>query len=344
MNHSDVLNEIKANKIKPVYLLYGEEVYLSHQVEEAIINAVLAPDERDMNLAVFNQDPSPQELMALIETIPFMGGKNVIIVRGTSFFKARKGNSDGEEIQVSGSDDALISILGNIPEYSHLIFSTSEKVDKRRKVFKVVETNGRAVEVAPVRLGDVRDWLHGRLAQMGEKMTADAVEHLIGAISVMPQISLGFLNNEMEKLALYSSSKTITISAVMNILSSIPEVSVFAMIDALSQKQVSKALELYNEQLAAGDHPLRILALLARQVRLLWQAKELVLAGGDGRILASRLGVPPFVGDKLVRQSRNFQASSLKQALLSLAAADYDLKAGKADGVILEKIIIEICR
>lgn len=342
MNHLDILSEIKTKNIKPVYLIYGEETYLSRQIEEALIAAILTPEEREMNLAVFNQDPSPQELVGLIETIPFIGGKNVIVIRDTSLFKARKG-INGDEDNQSGNDDILINVFSNMPEYSLVVFTTTEKVDKRRKLFKVIESYGRAVEMLPLKTNDVRPWLNSKLASLNKKMAPDAVEHILGAVALMPQISLGFLNNEIEKLALYSGRQVITLADAEAVLATIPEVSVFVMIEALSRKQITKALELLNEQLRAGEHPLRLMALIVRQVRMLWQAKELILQGIDGRRLAPSLGVPPFIGEKIARQSRNFSVSALKKALLELAAADYNLKVGKADGSVLERIMIEMC-
>lgn len=343
MNYSEIMLQIKKGHIKPIYLLYGEETFLARQIENAIISSLLLPEERDMNLAILNNDPTPKEMASLIETVPFMGGKNVIVVRGTAAFKARKGGSEEDE-QVGESDEKLVSIFGSMPEYSCVIFSTPEKVDKRRKIFKAVEKSGAAVEVAPLKANDIRVWLNIKLTEINKKMSPEALEHLMGAVSVMPQISLGFLDNELEKLALYTKGSMITLEDLAQVLSAIPEVSVFAMIDALSQKQAAKALGLLNGQLATGDHPLRILALLVRQIRLLWQAKELAALGYDGRNAAAALGVPPFVGEKMIRQGKSFNTNVLKDGLLALAAADYEFKAGKADTVILEKVIIDMCR
>lgn len=344
MNHTDVLREIKNKQIRSVYLLYGEETYFTRQLEKAIIDAVLTPEECDMNLVVFNQDPPFQELVTLIETIPFLGGRNVIVIRGTSLFKARRGSNDENQPTSGSNDEQLIRLLSNMPDYSHLVMSTTDKVDKRRKLFKTVEAYGIAAEMAPLKLGDIRGWLNTKLVSLNKNMAQDAIEHLLGAIALMPQISLSFLDNEIEKLALYSGNRNITLEDTEQVLASIPEVSVFVLIDALSQKQKAKALELLNQQLAAGDHPLRILALLVRQIRMLWQAKELAAQGINARTLAASIGVPPFVGEKVLRQSRNFSHKTLKEALLALAAADYELKAGKSDNIALERIIIELCQ
>lgn len=342
MNYTEVLQQIKLGKILPVYLLYGEEAYLMRHLEKQIIDALLTPDEREMNLTVLDHDPETKELVNLIETVPFMGGKNVIVIRGTALFKSRGGPGEPGAADI---DEQLLATLDNMPEYSHVVFSSTDKADKRRKIYKTVEKNGAAVELAPLKAGEIRPWLSARLAEKGKKMDSDAVEYLMGVISVMQQISLGFLESEIEKLSLYTGERnTITYDDLTAVFSSMPEVSVFAMIDALSQKHTVKALELINQQLAAGEHPLRLLALLSRQVRMLWQAKEMHSIGHDGRRIAAMLGVPPFVGEKMIRQSKNFTADRLKNALLALANADYDYKSGHADNIVLENIIIEMCR
>lgn len=343
MNYSDIIREIKNNKIKQVYLLYGEEAYLMRKLEKTIIDAVLPPAEQDMNLIIYNQDPEIQELIAAVEAVPFMSGKNVIVIRGTSWFKAKKGNIDDELLSDGKDDKQLIKIFSNIPSHSYIVLSTTEKIDKRRKCFKAIETNGVAVEVASLKFNDVRGWLNTKLMSLNKKMASDALEHLLGALSLMPNISLSFLDNEVEKMALYSSGHVISFKDVENVLSSIPEISIFTMIDAISQRQKAKALTLLNRQFIAGEHPLRILALLVRQIRMLWQVKEMLNQGTDINTMANILKVRQFVVEKLIRQSRNFSWKALKVALLALAQADYDFKAGKADNVIIEKIIIELC-
>ncbi len=347
MNYTAVMEQIKAGSICPLYLLYGEETYLAQQVEKSLISVLLAPDERDTNLVTLDNDSRTAELVNLIETVPFLGGKNVIVVRGTSLFRARKGSGgeNGEEADNDNSDERLIRIFNDMPEYSHVIFTSTDKVDKRRKIYKALEKNGAVVELAPLKPKDVRGWLNIKLADMRKKMTPDALEHFMAMVSVMPQVSLGFLDNELEKISLYiGDKKEISYKVLTDILSAVPEVSAFVMLDAVSQRQVRKALNLLSEQLGAGEHPLRIIALLAREVRILWQTKEMLAKGYSSRQVAENLGLPAFVGELKVRQSKSFTQDKLKQAMLSLAEADRDLKSGQAGSVVVEKIIIEMCQ
>lgn len=336
MNSAQIIAKIKTGQSWPVYLLYGEETYLSRQLEIQITEQLLPADERETNVIAFDSDPEPAALINIIDSAPFFGSKNVIVIRGTTLFKAKK---DGEGPKM-GNDD-LLQIFSNMPPYSHVILISDSKVDKRKKLFKIVDKYGVVIECSPMKVRDVREWLHKQLADAGRKMDNQAMEHLLAILSLMPQISLGFMQNELDKIFLYTNAtKSITKQDLQEILSSLPEVSVFAMIDAVCQKQTAKALVLLQEQLASGQHPLQIIALLARQVRMLCQAKEYSQVMSSQEV-AKQLGVPPFVGDKLIRQSTNFSFAVLKNTLVSLAEANCNFKLGS--GIILENIVINFC-
>lgn len=340
MDYNEAMAEIKKGRVRPVYLLHGEEPYLARRLEKAVVDALLPPEDRDLALTVLDRDPPVAELVNLIETVPFLGGKNVVVIRGTTLFRSGR----GEDAADDKGDDRLLKLLDNMPDYSHVVFAAAEAADKRRKLYKAVERVGAAVDVSPLKAKDIRPWLTAKLAEKGRKMAPDAVEQLLAAFSMMPQLSLGLLDNELDKIALYAAGPTISRRDVLAVMSAVPEVSVFAMIDAVSQKQAGKALRLLAEQLAAGENAIRLLALLTRQVRMLWRGKELAGQGAGSREIAEELGVPPFVGEKLLRQCRGFSEPALRQALVSLADADRDLKTGRADKTVLEKIIIEMCR
>lgn len=349
MNYSTAMEQINRGQIASIYLLYGEESYLIRALEHKLTVALLPPDERETGLAVFENEPSSEELVRLIESVPFFGSKNVILVRNAAMFRSRKTSgqaesADAAEEAADAGGENLISLFANMPDYSNVVFIGGDKIDKRKKIVKAIEKYGSVIELAPLKVKDVKPWVIAHLAEKNKKLTADAMEHLLNIVSIMPQVSLGFLAGELEKACLYTKAKTsITRDDLMAILSIVPEVSVFVMLEALSQKQVSRALQLLGEQLSTGELPFRLLALLARQVRQLWQAKLMAEQGFSQQDVANEFKVPLFIGEKLIRQSRSFSADQLKSGILRLAAADRDLKTGKADGHVLEQFIIELC-
>lgn len=342
MNYSAIMEQINRNQIASIYLLYGEEAYLIKEVEQKLIHALLPPDEWETGLMVFENEPSSEELVRLSESVPFFGSKNVILVRSTALFRARK-TTEAEDSSDAASEK-LIQLFANMPEYSHIIFLGGDKIDKRKKLVKAIEKHGAVAEFAPLKVKDVKPWIAAKVAEHNKRLTADAMEHLLNIVSIMPQVSLGFLAGELEKASLYTKAKpSITRDDLIKILSVVPEVSVFVMLEALSQKQAARALQLLGEQLSTGEFPFRLLALLARQVRQLWQAKLMVEQGFSQQDVANEFKVPLFIGEKLVRQSRSFSTEQLKAGILRLAAADRDLKTGKTNGQVLEQFVIELC-
>ncbi|MBP2650736.1 MAG: polymerase delta subunit [Firmicutes bacterium] len=343
MDYKQILLEIKKGHIRQVYLLTGEEPFLIKQVENEVVNALLTLEERDFSLVVMEHDPAFGEIAGMIETVPFMGGKNVIVIRGTQLFKSGRKREAAEGALDNGSE-RIINLLGNMPEYSYVIFVTTEKADKRRKLYKAVEKYGAVVDFSPLKPREIRPWLVAELDELGKKMAPDAMEYVLEAVSLMSQVSLGFLHGEMEKIALYSKGRVISRNEVTSIMAAVPEISVFKVIDAVSRKQLALALELLEEQLVAGESALKILALLARQVRMMWEAWELSMQGRSSSYIAEELGLPSFIGGKIVELSRGFTGAKLAATLVTIAEADRKLKSGQADNFILEQIIIDICR
>jgi DNA polymerase III subunit delta len=342
MDYVALQKDLKAGKIKPLYLLYGEEPYLFTEYQEKILTALLTPDERDMNLITFDQDPSIAELQSIAEGFPFLGERNVVLVRNTRFFSAtKKGRS---EEKVSPKDEDLLRFLEAIPKQTVLVFISYDKVDKRRKAFKIAMEVGAVLEAAPLKGRELQNWLESKIAELDKRIHSEALHEILTAVSLMPHASLSYLEQELTKIVLYlGERKEITIADVHMLLASVPEVSVFAMMDALSKKNARLALAVLEEQIATGQAGLRLLALLARQVRQLYQAKIMVEEGFSSKEIGSHLKLMPFVTDRLMKQSRAFQLAQLKQALGLLSQADQDLKLNKGL-VSLEKIIIYLCQ
>jgi DNA polymerase-3 subunit delta len=346
MDYIKIISELKSGRIRPVYLLYGEETYLTRQIEKILVEMVLNPDERETCLTVLENDPSPAYLAGLIETAPFFGGRNVIIIRETSLFKPRKGAAESADNNQDkdGSKDQLISMMQNIPDYSLVIFTTAGKTDKRRKLYKVIEQQGAVVELSPPKAKEARMWVTEKLEALSKKMAPDAMEYFLGILSMTPKISIGMIHHELDKIAVYVGvNRTITLRDLTDIMASLPEVNIFEMTEALSRKDIKIALQLLRTQLSAGEPPIKIVGLLAFHVRRIWQVKELANTGKGSKDIGDALTIHSFIAERMLRQSRNFSVKQLKEAILQLAAADRALKNGRASSSLLEKIIIELC-
>ena len=344
MKFGDFMASLQRGELKHVYLLAGEEHYYIEKAQERILSRLFAnPQEQGEAIQKISGAVDFDDLVGLIETAPFFASKNVLLLQDTSLFKDK---NEGEE-KKAGKDkklERLLATLADMPEFSYVIFVQNGKADKRRKIYKTIEKNGMVLEAEAIRAWNINDWLQGKLQTINKDMDREAMAYFSGVVSTMQTISLEFLDREFDKLALFTQDRRITRELLEKVFAGLPEVSVFALLDAISERKAKKALQLLRRQLNDGTYFTVILALLTRHVRQLWQAQVLQQQGIRGKALAKPLELNPFIAEKLGRAAMQFPAAVLKRNMLELIDADYFLKTGQAGDEVLEHIVIDLCR
>lgn len=344
MKFGDFMASLQRGELKHVYLLAGEEHYYIEKAQERILSRLFAnPQEQGEAMQKISGVVDSDDLVGLIETAPFFASKNVLLLQDTSLFKDK---NEGEE-KKAGKDkklERLLTTLADMPEFSYVIFVQNGKADKRRKIYKTIEKNGMVLEAEAIRAWNINDWLQGKLQTINKDMDREAMAYFSGIVSTMQTISLEFLDREFDKLALFTQDRRITRELLEKVFAGLPEVSVFALLDAISERKAKKSLQLLRRQLNDGTYFTVILALLTRHVRQLWQAQVLQQQGIRGKALAKPLELNPFIAEKLGRAAMQFPAAVLKRNMLELIDADYFLKTGQAGDEVLEHIVIDLCR
>lgn len=349
MKYGQFLAALRQSGAKHVYLLAGEEPYYIRKSEQALLRTLVPEEsERAETVRSFDGDPAPDDLIGLIDTIPFFADKTVLVVRGTKLFNEKKSTTE-KETKARGKKktdpaERLLEKLTNMPDTSYVIFETTGKADKRRKLYKAVEKAGVVLEAERERTWTVDEWLRGKLAEIHRELDREALAYFMNAVSMMNPIELEFLDEELNKLALSTDSRRFSKKEIARVFASVPEVSGFAMLDAISARDTKKALLLLERQMADGTYPPLLLASLSRHVRQLWQAKDLMAHGVRGRALGQPLDLNPFIAEKLGNAAKTFDAAVLRKVFLDLCDADYKLKTGQSGAELLEAAVIELCR
>src|SRR5205085_802272 len=120
----------------------------------------------------------------------------------------------------------------------------------------------------------------------------------------------------------------IRIADVEEVVATTRQHTVFELIDAVGAGDREAALSLLGGILSMREPALRLLALLARHVRQLWQVRDLMTGsrhGGQGEV-AQALGVPPFVAMKLMDQARRLSAARIGAMHEAIFRTDRTLK------------------
>ncbi|MDD5723304.1 MAG: DNA polymerase III subunit delta [Syntrophales bacterium] len=90
-----VLSDIGRGAILPCYLICGDEEYLVTDALDRIIDALLPPDQRALNL--FHMEGEDEDVDALCDSLltpPLIPGRKVVVVRNTRLFHSKASSSD----------------------------------------------------------------------------------------------------------------------------------------------------------------------------------------------------------------------------------------------------------
>jgi len=319
-----VLEDIKNNNYKQVYLLYGEEAYLRNQYRQKLLSA-LVPEGDTMNLHIYEDSDVPvKEVIDLAETMPFFAEHRIIAIKDSGLFK--KG---GEE---------LAEYLAGMPESTILIFAEKE-VDKRSKLFKAVKDKGRAVEFAAQDENTLQKWILGILKKENKNITQQTLLFLLEKTGT----DMENISSELEKLVCYTMGRdVITSEDVEAVCTTRVTSQIFEMVGAVAEKKQKKALDLYYDLLTLKEPPMRILFLIARQFNMLLQVKELVRKGYSQKQIAEKVGLQGFVAGKYMNQAAVFSVDYLKQAVHDCVETEHNIKSGKmTDQMSVELLIIQ---
>ncbi len=317
-----IAEDIKQNNFKQIYLLYGEERYLRRQYRQKL-QAALCSDGDTMNVHYYSGKDIPVgEIIDLAETLPFLAERRVIFISDSGLFK-----SGGEK---------LAEYLASPCESTYFVFTESE-VDKRSKLFKTVQSKGYAADFTVQDESTLKRWIAGTLGRDGKKITENTVQLIISKTGT----DMDNIQMELEKLICYCMDRDVVTDAdVEAVCTTRISNHIFDMINAIADRKQKAALELYYDLLALKEPPMRILFLIARQCNMLLQAKEMKLKGHDNRTIGSKLGVPPFIAQKVLNQASKFKTSTLRRAVQQCVEAETAVKTGRMNDMMSVEILI----
>lgn len=316
------INEhIKSGQFKSVYLIYGEEDYLKKQYRDKLKIAIIGDDT--MNYSHYEgKKIDIKNLISTGDTMPFFADRRLIIVEESGLFK-------------SASDD-IVDFVKNLPEYLNLIFIESE-VDKRNRLYKVVNEKGYASEMKFQEVSVLSKWIAGLLRDEQKTMDRFTLELFLTKTGTQ----MDNIKCELEKLVCYTMGKIEIVAEDVEAVCTTQTTSkIFDMITAIATKNQKQALDLYYDLLLLKEPPMKIMALITNQFNKMLQVKELVNQRYDSANISKKLGIANFIVGKYIAQSKSFTIQEIKDALEEFAATEQDFKSGRIDDKTGVELII----
>ncbi len=331
-------NDIKNGTIKNIYLLIGVEPYLIYQYRDKLVNALISADDEINFKKYVGENVDVEEAIGFSDTMPFFAKYRVLLFEDTGLLKK--------------SNDKLAGYLLSVPESTVIIFTecfagdrSEEKnyekhlLDKRLKLYKSIRDRGRIVEFKRTSPEILYRWILGKFKNAGLMVENGTVEKLFEYVGD----DMMTLANETEKLICYKlGEEAVGVADVAAISSKNISGDIFEMVSAIASKNKKKALDLYYDLITLKEAPLKILALIAREYRMLLAVKKMRDERKDDRQIAAATGIHPYYVGKYKSVATRLSEDYIREALEDCAEIDKDFKSGLINDVIgVEMIIIK---
>lgn len=332
MNIIEFLDKNRVEKTDQVYLLVGEDRYQLWLAEKELIRRN-SFDSTEAEIIRFDRSPTADELSVALASPGFFATQTLGIIEDNQWFGSDKKSEDKKKEEAK-----IASLLAELPEESKVIIKAT-KADKRGSLYKKITSFGTLLEGDLLKGPLLRTYVQKHAKEIGLTFQADGLRWLLGQWDLLDGVSAGLVHQELEKMWLYRKGEALTANEIENLLSELPEISSFKLLDAWGSPGGSdRSFSFLKDLLKNGEAPLRLLGLFTWHVRNLWQVKA--LEGESKDRIASQVGIRPFQVDRLVQTARKMTGQQIDYLMLGLAETDLALKSGQSPEIVLENLLL----
>ncbi|HET9959768.1 MAG TPA: DNA polymerase III subunit delta [Polyangiaceae bacterium] len=348
MTPDQAVQEARERKLRPVYLVLGDEAHLVRGVVEALRTATLEGavpglNEDHMDAAQRSVD----DALSAARTLPMLARRRLVLVQRLEHWENRAAAENAEKAAdkargkgVSVEPFERLLEYAKSPSPSTTLILTGTGIDKRRKLYSAARTDGWLVQCDQLGRAELPGFVEReakrRSARLGPQI-ADLLAELLGP-------ELGPVVDAVERLALYAGGEVITEEMVQACVVRLRMATVWELLAAVTRRDLGAALKTLGDVFEPNE-AVRLTGLLAWSARQLIRFEAALSAGASPQDAAQQAGAPPFRARELQQQIKSLPRPVLEGWLPILARLDGDLKGGSKlpPQAVLERAIFELC-
>ncbi len=301
------------------YLIVGQDDYFVQKEVEQLINK-LKVDPYNKTTYQCTQTPIEQMVEEAL-TIGLFAEEKLILIEQPFFL-----TTQSVKTPFDVHPDSLISLLERQDDQIHVVIVAKyEKLDERKKVVKTIKKLCQVIEAETLNEKNFESMLGQLIKSKKLELDDESYRYMVQYL----EHDMMIMTSEVEKLSLYG--QPITIDVIEKLMTKRLEDNVFLLVDAMVQHKTNEALRLLNDLMVQQVEPIKLVVLIAGQIRLLFQVKQLLSEGMTQQAIAQYLGVHPYRVKLAAGQTYRYSKDQLLQTLSQLASLDEGIKLGKVD-------------
>tara|TARA_R110000765_G_scaffold117259_1_gene210787 strand:+ start:21 stop:1022 length:1002 start_codon:yes stop_codon:yes gene_type:complete len=326
-----IVNAIKKGQISPIYFLFGEEAYFIDKISDYIGDKVLTEEEKGFNqMVLYGRDVSIDDIVGNAKRYPMMAEIQVVIVK--------------EAQHLSRTIENLCAYAENPQKSTVLVICYKyKKLDKRKKLFKIIKKNGVIFESKKLYENQVSDWLRKHLLSRGYTISHKAALLLVEYLGT----DLSKISKEIEKLKLALPQQTeITPEHIEEHIGISKDYNNFELKRAIGERDMLKATKIitYFAQNPKDNPFILTVTLLNSFFTQLLQYHG--LNDHSPKSVASALRINPYFVNEIQAAARNYPMKKVSGIISSLREMDLKGKGvgavAMSDADLLKELIYKI--
>ena len=312
MHAIELLRNPSKVPVKPVYAVFGDDAFLRRESLEAIGRSVIREGDDDgLGITRFLGDQaSLADVLDEVRTLSFFSRCRVVIVEGADPFVTAHRKELETYVEHPSTSGTLVLSVKSWPSNTRLA--------------KLVDKAGARCRVQGSARARVIPWLvHLAKSRYEAQLDEDAARLLVELVG--PEV--GLLVSEVEKLSVYVGQVArIHRDDVARMVGAGRIETVWKTLDAATTGRGDLALEHLDRLLAAGEHPVGLLAAMGTSLLKLHHAGRLRRARMKLEDACREAGIPFHAVEKTQQQHAHLGPRRVDQIPSMLLQADLDLK------------------
>ena len=325
-----------------IHLLYGEDDFSISEALTFIKTDRGTSAFQDISTNILRaSEMTFEEFVAVSSTVPFLSTKRVVVVddlfssldNRTKIKRNAKSSRKSKHLKWEDWKD-LPNFLPNVPQTTELIFvegPLNESNILLKKLSPMIEVH-RFPKITGNKLVK---WIHDRASHLGIHIKPNDIKLLSETIGG----NLRVLSSELQKLSLFRHKEMVSSYDIKTLVSYTRETNIFRAVDSAIEGRPGFAMQSIHRIVEEGGSPSMILALIARQIKLILRTKDLRLRKVSAKEIGKQLSLAGYPLSKTLDQEKKMSASHLVAMHQLILDTDLKIKSSNVDELTILDIL-----
>jgi len=294
-------------------LYHGSSHYLSLEAAHNHIDSIKQKKKEAEVLTINADSTDPQTILDILTS------QNLFVSERVIFIKRLYKNKKKDDLV-----PLVMDILENTSSKDTVIIWEDQKIKANTKYYKFFKKDNNEEGYDELNKRTFFTWLREELKKQNMRMEAIATKDIAERTNYDPERCA----NELKKLKLLLDDKEIKKEDIEKLITNTLERDIWGLIDAINEADTQKSTKILEKLLSQAVDVNYIIAMIARNLRLITLTKHLLEEGKTSKEVASILKIAPWTVYPLITSSKDYSEKKITYLYTKLSNLDFQIKKG----------------